>query len=205
MHIHRLFRIGHQPRNRRNFGKLQIRNRFLMLKFGARYIDPPHNGHLHNLQAVAAAVQPDLVVLMPAGVPPHKAASATPAALRLEMCEAFRALERSGAVPALQISDWEIRRAEAGYRNYTVSTLQMLAQHYPDARLHLAVGSDMLLTFTTWFHWEEILQMAVLVCQSREIGDAAELELGVRNVRRYYENAKKLAAIGATAGLLSAE
>lgn len=36
-------------------------------------------------------------------------------------------------------------------------------------------------------------------------GDAAELELGVRNVRRYYENAKRLAAIGSTAGLLSAE
>ena len=36
-------------------------------------------------------------------------------------------------------------------------------------------------------------------------GDAAELELGVGNVRRYYENAKRLAAIGSTAGLLSAE
>lgn len=153
-----------------------------LLLYGGTF-DPPHNGHLHNLQAVAAAVQPDLVVLMPAGVPPHKAASATPAALRLEMCEAFRTLERSGAVPALQISDWEIRRAEAGHRNYTVSTLQMLAQQYPDARLHLAVGSDMLLTFTTWFHWEEILQMAVLVCQSRETGDAAELEQAARQLR----------------------
>lgn len=36
-------------------------------------------------------------------------------------------------------------------------------------------------------------------------GDVPELELGVRNIRRYYENAKRKAAITATAGLLSAE
>ena len=168
-----------------------------ILLYGGTF-DPPHNGHLHNLQAVAAAVQPDRVVLMPAGVPPHKAASSTPAALRLEMCEAFRALEHSGVVPTLEISDWEIRRAEAGHRNYTFSTLEMLAQRYPGAQLYLAVGSDMLLSFTTWYRWQDILRLATLVCQSRESGDDAALAAAAAQLSRT-EGAKGILLAGADA------
>ena len=78
-----------------------------ILLYGGTF-DPPHNGHLNNLRAAAARVQPDRVVVMPAGVPPHKQASATPAALRLEMCRCFTVLEQGGA-PQLEVSRWEIR------------------------------------------------------------------------------------------------
>ena len=37
------------------------------------------------------------------------------------------------------------------------------------------------------------------------LGDVEALELGIRNVRRYYENAARTAAIAGTAELLSAE
>ena len=47
-----------------------------LLLYGGTF-DPPHNGHLNNLRAAAARVHPDLAVVMPAGVPPHKAASGT--------------------------------------------------------------------------------------------------------------------------------
>ena len=63
-----------------------------VLLYGGTF-DPPHNGHLNNLRAAAGRVLPDLAVVMPAGVPPHKAASATPAALRLEMCRCFAGLQ----------------------------------------------------------------------------------------------------------------
>ena len=49
-----------------------------LLLFGGTF-DPPHNGHMRLLQSAIDAVQPDKVVVMPAGIPPHKAASATPA------------------------------------------------------------------------------------------------------------------------------
>ena len=48
-----------------------------VLLYGGTF-DPPHNGHLNNLRAAAGRVLPDLTVVMPAGVPPHKAASAHP-------------------------------------------------------------------------------------------------------------------------------
>ena len=55
-----------------------------LLLFGGTF-DPPHNGHMALLSACLAAVQPNRALVMPAGVPPHKQASATPGDLRAEM------------------------------------------------------------------------------------------------------------------------
>ena len=41
-----------------------------ILLYGGTF-DPPHNGHLNNLRAAAGRVMPDLVVVIPAGGPPH--------------------------------------------------------------------------------------------------------------------------------------
>lgn len=142
-----------------------------ILLYGGTF-DPPHLGHLNNLRAAMAAVRPDRVVVMPAGTPPHKAASATPAALRLAMCECFRPL-----FPALEVSDWEIRQ---GGKSYTIDTVKMLEEAYPGAQVYLCVGSDMLTTFTEWRNWRELLRRTVLVAQSREEGDMPALRAAAR-------------------------
>ena len=51
------------------------------LLYGGTF-DPPHNGHMNNLRAALALVQPDRALVMPAGTPPHKHAS-EPAARRI--------------------------------------------------------------------------------------------------------------------------
>ena len=121
------------------------------LLYGGSF-DPPHNGHLNNLRAAAARVRPDRVVVMPAGLSPFKQHTAAPAALRLE-----------------------IAQAEAGRRNYTVLTVEMLAAQDPEGELYLGVGSDMLLSFDGWHRWQDILRLAHLVVTSRNAGDAPEL------------------------------
>lgn len=78
-----------------------------VLLYGGTF-DPPHNGHMNNLQAALERVQPDRAIVMPAGIPPHKAASSTPGAVRLAMCQCFTALS-----PAVEVSDWEIRQGGA--------------------------------------------------------------------------------------------
>ena len=135
--------------------------------------DPPHNGHLNNLRAAAARVRPDRVVVMPAGLSPFKQHTAAPAALRLEMCGCFRQLAQGeeAVTPQLEVSSWEIAQAEAGRRNYTVLTVEMLARQNPGAALYLSIGSDMLLSFDRWHRWQDILQLARLVVVSRNIGD----------------------------------
>ena len=80
-------------------------------------------------------------------------------------------LAEEQAVPALEVSGWEVEQAERGQRNYTVLTLEMLAAEYPGAALYLAIGSDMLLTFDGWHRWQDILKLAHLVVTSRNIGD----------------------------------
>ena len=73
-----------------------------LLIYGGTF-DPPHIGHLNNLRAAMQAVRPDRVLVMPAGTPPHKLASETPAEWRYEMCGCFRQLG-----PQVAISRWEI-------------------------------------------------------------------------------------------------
>lgn len=143
-----------------------------LLIYGGSF-DPPHNGHLNNLRAAAACVRPDRVVVMPAGLSPFKQQTAASAALRLEMCGCFRQLAQGeeAVTPQLEVSSWEIAQAEAGRRNYTVLTVEMLARQNPGAALYLSIGSDMLLSFDRWHRWQDILQLARLVVVSRNIGD----------------------------------
>ena len=141
-----------------------------ILLYGGTF-DPPHYGHIHNVMSVAATVKPDLVIVMPAGVPPHKAASHTPAELRLAMCACFSELAGTPDIPKLTVSRWEIDAAVCGRANYTVTTLDMLHDANPDAALYLAVGSDMLLTFDEWHEWQRVLKLACLVVESREADD----------------------------------
>lgn len=146
-----------------------------ILLFGGTF-DPPHMGHMNNLQAAMDCVQPDKVIVMPAGIPPHKKASTTDAALRLAMCECFTALS-----PKVEVSDWEVRQ---GGRNYSVNTVEMLHSRYPADSLYMCVGSDMLLGFTRWYRWQDILRMTALVVESRETGDAAALHAAAEELRR---------------------
>ena len=146
-----------------------------ILLFGGTF-DPPHKGHMNNLQAAMDCVQPDKVIVMPAGIPPHKKASTTDAALRLAMCDCFTALS-----PKVEVSDWEVRQ---GGRNYSVNTVEMLHSRYPADSLYMCVGSDMLLGFTRWYRWQDILRMTALVVESREAGDAAALHAAAEALRR---------------------
>ena len=144
-----------------------------LLLFGGTF-DPPHKGHIRLLQSAIDVVQPDKVVVMPAGIPPHKAASATPASLRLTMCQCFVPLH-----PDLTVSDWEIGR---GGSNSTIATVRMLEERYPGAEIFLSVGSDMLTTFTQWREWQSLLEKTTLVVQSRYNGDDADLAAAARTL-----------------------
>ena len=60
----------------------------------------------------------------------------------------------------------------------------MLHSRYPADSLYMCVGSDMLLRFTRWYRWQDILRMTALVVESREAGDAAALHAAAEELRR---------------------
>lgn len=130
-----------------------------LLLYGGTF-DPPHTGHMNLLRAAVKTVQPDKVIVMPAGTPPHKKASTTPGCLRLAMCSCFARVDSS-----VEISDWEIARRE---KSYTIDTVRMLLRQFPGAQIYLCIGSDMLETFESWREWQQLANSCILVAHCRQ-------------------------------------
>lgn len=120
---------------------------------------PIHNGHVRAAKAFMEQMKLDYLFIIPAYLPPHKQIDASDDPLyRLKMCElAFE--DTDGVV----ISDCEILRKG---KSYTYDTLKELER--PDTRLFLLLGTDMVLTFDTWYRFEDILKMCYPVYMRRE-------------------------------------
>jgi nicotinate-nucleotide adenylyltransferase len=123
--------------------------------------NPPHLGHLICAQEALLAFGLDRVLLVPAGVPPHKAVDADPGVEeRVAMCEAAVAGdERLG-----------VSRADADRDGpaYTVELLRALHAAAPDAELWFIAGGDMAHSLPTWREPEEVLALARLAVAERE-------------------------------------
>ncbi len=120
---------------------------------------PVHNGHIAAARAFMEQMKLDYIFIIPTCLPPHKQIGfADSPAARLRMCElAFENID--GVI----ISDTEIKR---GGRSYTYDTLRELSR--PNTRLFLLCGTDMVLTFDTWYRFEEIFKLCYPVYVRRE-------------------------------------
>ncbi len=127
--------------------------------FGGTF-DPPHIGHLIAAQEVHRQLGLDRVLLVPAGIPPHKQGHAiSPGAVRLEMVRAATATDE-----CMEVSPIELEREGP---SYTVDTLRALHEQYPGAELFLAIGADQLEDLPRWREPEEIARLARLVAFAR--------------------------------------
>lgn len=134
--------------------------------------NPPHLGHITAARAVYELLGLDQLLLIPAGLPPHKPLPAgSPTRLqRLEMTRlAGEQLGLGGKVRALDI---ELHREG---RSFTSDTLAQLKAQYPDDELWLLMGTDMFLTLQAWHAPEEILSLAGVAAFGRTEEDTEEL------------------------------
>ncbi len=134
--------------------------------------NPPHLGHVTAARAVFELLKLDKLLLIPAGLPPHKAlpaGSPTPEQ-RLEMTRL--AGEQLGLSDKVRVLDLELRREG---RSYTSDTLAQLKAQYPDDELWLLMGTDMFLTLQTWHEPEKILSLAGIAAFGRTEEDTEEL------------------------------
>ena len=147
--------------------------------FGGSF-NPVHNGHIHLAQSVMKQLELDRIILMPANIPPHKQYDDyIDAADRLQMCRL--ATEDTDGI---EVSSWEI---EQNNISYSYNTVMHFRQVLPDDRIYLLAGSDMLLSFDTWFKYREILSEAVLVIVSREKNDISRLVSKKHELEKYGE------------------
>ena len=135
--------------------------------FGGSF-NPIHSGHINLAVSVMEKLMLDKVVFIPSGLAPHKSSSEyADSADRLEMCRLA-----TEEYESFEVSDYEINKSGKSYSVYTVEHFRKI---FPDDELFLMVGSDMLLTFDTWFRYEDILKNAVLAAVSRNGNDFDEL------------------------------
>lgn len=121
--------------------------------FGGSF-DPVHVGHLAAAEEAAQVLRLSRVILVPAGVPPHKpSGTRAGAADRLAMVKlAIRGRER------LEVSDIEVGRPGT---SYTVDTLCELRGKLGDeAELHLLIGTDTLRELPAWREVGEVFRLA---------------------------------------------
>lgn len=122
--------------------------------------NPVHNAHVQMAQISRDEASLDLVLLMVAADPPHKRVEGeVPAGERYRLVR----LALSGEERILP-SDLEILR---GGKSYTLLTLRELKTIYPDAGFSIIVGSDMLSDLPNWYHPEEVLSLADVLCVPR--------------------------------------
>jgi nicotinate-nucleotide adenylyltransferase len=124
--------------------------------FGGEF-DPPHRGHLAVARVARDQLELDRLLVVPAGTPPHREASTTPAQLRLRMAE----LTFEGE-PRVEVSRVELDRDGP---SYTVETLRYLA---PGNELVLVIGADQ--DIDAWYEAGEIRRLARVAVAPRDAG-----------------------------------
>lgn len=129
--------------------------------------DPIHLGHLDAARAARRALDLDDVLLMPARVPPHKAAAPLASAWHRFAMAALAASDQ----PDLRVSDIELQ--EAG-PSYTARTLDRLAQAgYRPGQIFFISGTDAFAEITAWRDYPDLLDRSHFVVVSRP-GNAAD-------------------------------
>jgi nicotinate-nucleotide adenylyltransferase len=123
--------------------------------------NPPHLAHMVCASEARAQLRLDRVVLIPAGVPPHKAVENEPGAEhRLEMCR----LAIGPHAEWLSVSSMEIDRDGP---SYTVDTLREIHGAAPGDELTFIVGGDMAWSLPSWREPEAILELAAVAVAER--------------------------------------
>ena len=143
--------------------------------------NPPHIGHAEAARAACEALKPDKFLVIPTYVPPHKELEKNSPGPeeRLEMCRlAF------GDLPGVKVSDMEIKREG---KSYTAETVDALLEKYPNAEICIVMGTDMFLSFKSWYRWQYMLENCTLAVLSREDFDRREIERFKDELEAEYE------------------
>ncbi len=123
--------------------------------------NPPHTGHLQAAHAAMERLELDRVIFVPAGDAPHKRLpeGSPTGEQRLEMLRIAAA-----GLPGAEVSDVELSMEGICYTHRTVEAIH---DRYPDAKLTLLMGSDILSTFPNWAGRDRITELADLAVLRR--------------------------------------
>jgi len=121
--------------------------------------DPIHFGHLRPALEISERLSLQKLFLMPNHIAPHKSDTQCTSLQRSDMVKLAIASQ-----PMMEIDTRELNRDKA---SYTIDTLKELKQVYPNTPICFIMGMDSLLSFNSWYKWQEILDYCHIVVSQR--------------------------------------
>ena len=142
--------------------------------------NPIHNGHLIIAEQARQEYQLDLVLFIPAGVPPHKRQdSILQSSLRCEMVQC--AIQSN---PNFKLDTREVDSQEI---SYTYLTLGSLSEQYPDAKLYFIMGEDSIYAVSSWRRPQDIFTLAtILVATRNDSSNISRMESQICKITKQY-------------------
>jgi len=137
--------------------------------FGGTF-DPPHLGHLILASEAFSQLDLDRLLWILTPKPPHK------------QDQVITSVEHRLAMVQLAIQDnptFELSRIELDRPgpHYTLDTIELIAQQYPDADITPIIGGDSLRDLPTWNRPQELIQACHWVGVMQRPGEKENLEV----------------------------
>ena len=122
--------------------------------------DPIHNAHLAVAKAAADRWELQKVLLIPAGLPPHKFSGT-----RASYADRYRMVE----LACIEDCRFQASLLEAGeFRSYSIHTIQKVAANLTSAdELYFIIGADAFAEIETWYRWKEVMEAVRFIVVSR--------------------------------------
>lgn len=131
--------------------------------------NPPHIGHVRAASAAIGQLELDVLLVIPAGMPPHKEMprGSPNTDDRMELTRlSFAGLGNT------TVTDLELKKEGV---SYTAETVEEIRAGYPGFDIFLIMGSDMFLTLETWRSIRSLLRHVTPAVLSRNDGDGREI------------------------------
>lgn len=134
--------------------------------FGGTF-NPFHIGHYAMLKALQNDSTIDEIWIMPDKIPPHKVCDFLANDNdRIEMC---KIVAKDFSKASLCLVEFEREG-----KSYSYDTVIHLKEMYPQKDFAFVVGGDMLISFETWYHAEELMKLIPFIAFKRNDIDDSE-------------------------------
>jgi len=147
-----------------------------VLLFGGAF-DPPHLGHERLLENAVKAVVPDITIVAPTEVSPHKKNAAVSFFDRAMMAETFKKYGDNIVVSGIENTGKK-------RKSYTFNTVKKLKKKYHGAEIFIVIGNDMVESFEEWYLYRRLCAAVTIVTANRSSGDNAEFKAAIAKIER---------------------
>lgn len=143
--------------------------------FGGTF-DPPHLSHEQILSVLNADNTVGKILIVPTKKPVHKVATDMAGnSERKKMCEIV-----AKKFDKAEVWDTEITRAEKSYTYYTLTEYKNKYGDIP----YFVMGADMLVTFSTWYKYHELIKLCRVLAVFRKGENKAEFLSAIEKIKR---------------------